>query len=107
MIWNRLGCDLCGMLGPALSGRPRATLLRKESAKIGWDRPQIGNAVRDICPTCSRMPYDDLYTHFKRQTPPGEAPQLLRYKDQFSPMAPERPGLTALWDDDDYFADED
>ena len=107
MIWNRLGCDLCGMLGPALKGRPRATLLRRISAGIGWRRVEIENVVRDLCPSCSKLGRGEQVRLYQRKKP---EPEPRKEKPKKAPpfrASQTTPGVEALLDDDDYFDDED
>jgi hypothetical protein len=60
MIWNELRCDSCGESSPGMSGRPRATKVRKIAAAAGWTRMDVDGKVRDLCEWCSRLDYRTL-----------------------------------------------
>ena len=57
-IWNEIRCDCCGMRGPGLYGRPRATLLRKYAKRQNWNRISVSGVERDICPHCALIGRD-------------------------------------------------
>lgn len=66
MIWNVLICESCGRESPGLTGRPRATKLRKLAASTGWTRMEVDGRVRDICQWCSKLDFRALVTRVFR-----------------------------------------
>jgi len=64
-VYSEVRCDCCGMRGPEIRGRPRATEIRREARARDWLRIELRGVWRDICPYCGRRTREDLDKHFR------------------------------------------
>jgi hypothetical protein len=66
MLWSEVRCDVCGMRGPGIRGRPRGTAVRALARDLGWNRPVFQAVERDVCPYCAKEKNRELEKHFAR-----------------------------------------